>query len=1188
MVVDRHLLFGLLALQVGLIDQDQLLNAFRAWARDKGRPLAEHLDARGDLDADGRAAVEAMVALHLKKHGGDAERSLAAVPAGRSTRERLAALDDPELNATVVRLGPGSSEPDADRTATYSVGSATSDGRRFRVLRPHARGGLGVVFVALDGELHREVALKQILDHHADDPASRQRFLLEAEITGGLEHPGIVPVYGLGTYADGRPYYAMRFIKGGSLKEAVTRFHTDEGLKGDLGRRSLELRGLLRRFLDVCNAVDYAQTRGVLHRDLKPGNIIVGKHGETLVVDWGLAKVTGRTDAGGPADEKTLAPLSAGGSSETLPGSAIGTPAYMSPEQAAGDMDRLGPRSDVYSLGATLYHLLTGKSPFEGGDVGSVLRAVRKGEYPPPRAVAPTIDRALESVCSKAMALDPPDRYASPRSLAEDVERWMADEPVSARREPLRERARRWVRRHRVAVASAAAALVMATIGLAGFLAREARSNRQLAGINRRLKVTNERLAAANAGEKRAKERERARYHLARKAIEAYYKGASEDVLLKRKEFEDLRKTLLKTALDFYRELTSALDAGREEDPSVLADLAGAYHDLGEVTGKVGSAADALQALQQALALYDQLERSRPGDVESRRQLAHIHRDVAALQELNGRPDQALRSCERALEILEELAKASPNEAGSRRDLALGEGRKSSLLLSLDRPADASKSLRKAVATLEGLVAANPGDLESLGALADTYGILARLQAQTYDGQFSADAFEHLRSAQRALEIREKLAAARPEDENVQYALLTSYNNIGVLFYRSGRWAEGLGLMKKAQRLLEKLVAAHPTRLLYQQSLVGQLNNIARTLRVVGHPAEALEASRDALRTAERLVAANPSVDGNRLDLARSHDEIGASYLALDRPAEALRSLESANRISEALFRDHPEEANYREALDKILGHLASTHRTLDRPDEAVAALLARRKLWPGDLTILYDVAGKLAQLSEDRAERGEHTVSTGAGLSRRREYANQAMATLDQAISAGFRDVRQLARDRRFDALRGRDDFRKLFGGDSNFPDMPFVGAHYVEPGTLEGESLAVKGKTANAARPQVMSPFGDWWSGGSQLWWSCSTPGGELSLILPVEAAGRYDLSAGFTTSFDYGIATLLLDGRQLREPLDLYGPAVVPTGSRSLDRISLAAGPHVLTVRMGAKNPKSMGYMFGLDWIKLTRVP
>ena len=203
----------------------------------------------------------------------------------------------------------------------------------------------------------------------------------------------------------------------------------DDTLKNDPGRRSLELRKLLRRFLDVCNAIDYAHSRGVIHRDIKPANIILGKHGETLVVDWGLAKAVGRADPS--VGEQTIAPSSSG-SSETLPGSALGTPAYMSPEQAGGDLDRLGPRSDVYSLGATLYCLLTGKPPFEGDDIGEILRRVQAGDFRAPREVDPSLDKALEAVCLKAMATKPEDRYASCRALAEDVERWMADEPVTA------------------------------------------------------------------------------------------------------------------------------------------------------------------------------------------------------------------------------------------------------------------------------------------------------------------------------------------------------------------------------------------------------------------------------------------------------------------------------------------------------------------------------------------------------------------------------------------------------------------------------------------------------------------------------------------------------------------------------------------------------------------------------------
>src|SRR6516225_2748987 len=200
----RDLLFGLLALQTGLINQAQLVAAFHAWTQARGRAMAAILAEQGALSAPCLTLVEGLVLEHLRRHGDDPERSLAAIGVGRSTRECLAQIGNPELDGSLARAGSGFTEydSDAERTATYSLGLANSDGQRFRVLRPHARGGLGAVFVALDTELHREVALKQIIESHADDPTSRQRFLLEAEVTGGLEHPGIVPVYGLRNYGD--------------------------------------------------------------------------------------------------------------------------------------------------------------------------------------------------------------------------------------------------------------------------------------------------------------------------------------------------------------------------------------------------------------------------------------------------------------------------------------------------------------------------------------------------------------------------------------------------------------------------------------------------------------------------------------------------------------------------------------------------------------------------------------------------------------------------------------------------------------------------------------------------------------------------------------------------------------------------------------------------------------------------
>ena len=392
-------------------------------------------------------------------------------------------------------------------------------------------GGMGMVYRAWDRRLHRPVALKMLLAGTYAGPVERERFLREAEVTGGLEHPGIVPVYWLDTLRDGRPYYAMRLIRGDSHKEAIKQFHAGAGPGRDRGLRSLGLRQLLRRFTDVCNAIEYAHSRGVLHRDIKPSNIVVGPHGETLVVDWGLAKPTGQPEPGRQPGEGALVPSSGGGSASTLPGSALGTPAYMSPEQAEGDPERLGPRSDVYSLGATLYCILTGRPPFEG-DSADVIRGVRQGRFPPPRRLDPTIDRALEAACLKAMALRPEDRYDSPRALAEDVERWMADEPVSAWPEPWARALLRWLTRHRVSVTAAGAALLVALAGTAAVLIVQTRANAAL-------KAANAELAAAN-------ERERARFALAQEAIRTFHTGVSEDVLLKQSEFRALRTKLLR------------------------------------------------------------------------------------------------------------------------------------------------------------------------------------------------------------------------------------------------------------------------------------------------------------------------------------------------------------------------------------------------------------------------------------------------------------------------------------------------------------------------------------------------------------------------------------------------------------------------------------------------------------------
>ncbi len=306
---------------------------------------------------------------------------------------------------------------------------------RYRPVSFHKRGGMGQVWRALDGELGREVAFKVIRPKFADDDTARRRFEFEAEVTGRLEHPAVIPVYGAGRDAAARPYYAMRFVEGKSLQEAIAAFHAPSGLTG--AERVVALRRLLGHFVTVCRAVDFAHSRGVIHRDLKPDNVMVGEYGETLVVDWGIAKRlragAGEPDAAPPAaDEPDTVPPDP---NRSLRGSRLGSPGYWSPEQAAGRPDLHDERTDVYGLGSILFAILAGSPPHATG----VPPPVALG----PQARCPWVDAGIDAIARTAMAFAAPDRYPSAAALALAVERWLADQPVAAQRGAVAALARR-------------------------------------------------------------------------------------------------------------------------------------------------------------------------------------------------------------------------------------------------------------------------------------------------------------------------------------------------------------------------------------------------------------------------------------------------------------------------------------------------------------------------------------------------------------------------------------------------------------------------------------------------------------------------------------------------------------------------------------------------------------------------
>ncbi len=868
---ELDLLFGLLALQNGMIEQGSLVAAFQAWTRDKRQPLAKLLIDRGDLDADDAEVLRALVARHLNRHGGEPEKSLAAISAGVLVRESLAAVGDTELEATLGHLGAGSPLTPGgavgDGTVSFSLGAGTADGVRFQVLRPHAKGGIGQVSVALDTELSREVALKEIQPHLADDPASRARFLLEAEVTGRLEHPGVVPVYGLGVDSQGRPFYAMRFIRGDSLKQAIERLRAACTKPGsDSSKRTLALRGLLGRFVAVCNAVAYAHSRGVIHRDLKPANVMLGPYGETLVVDWGLAKVVGREEPE-PLAEATLRPAKAVASlsSETQAGTAIGTPAYMSPEQADGRLDAIGPASDIYSLGATLYCLLTGRPPVVDGDVVEVLQRAQRGEFPAPRAVDPSVPTGLEAIVLKAMRLRPCDRYPSARAVADEVEHWLADEPISALREPALSRLARWGRRHRTIVAGVGTLLLAAVVALsAGTLL----------------------LQRANARTSRERDLALKSFQMARQAVDDYLTRVGQSPLLREKGFHDLRLELLEAARRYYEEFLTQ----QGSDPGLQSEAASAYERVGDIQKELGRFDDALAAYDNALALTPHVS----GGPAAVAQLRIEQARITALSPL-GRFDEGITTFERAIAPFRAGIRGATDSRGDLRAVLVKLYNAGAEVYSNSGKVDAGlKASQRALEISQAYTRDHPADREALRDL---------MFARTYTTRkliVAGNPHEALRVGLGGLEQGEAIVRAFPRDIDLRVELADLYQQLATLEHPKGRSHAAITYSQRAVELTDDVIGDHPLLFRPLQVLAVSLSYQSNILSDVGRITEARHSADRAVEKVEAFIKRTPELFVARELLGSALASLGkvqlkaadngAAIATLRRAAQALES----------------------------------------------------------------------------------------------------------------------------------------------------------------------------------------------------------------------------------------------------------------------------------------------------------
>ncbi|MCI0460036.1 MAG: protein kinase, partial [Gemmataceae bacterium] len=850
-------------------------------------------------------------------------------------------------------------------TVPSDAHSAAADGPtvkyfgEYELLAEIARGGMGVVYKARQRKLNRLVALKMILAGQLASEAEVQRFYTEAEAAANLDHPGIVPIYEIGQQ-DGQHFFSMAFIEGTSLQARIK--------DGPLPPR--EAAAIIRA---VAEAVAYAHTEGILHRDLKPANILLDRSGQPKVTDFGLAKKL-NTD-----------------SNLTGTGQVIGTPSYMAPEQAGGKIREAGPAADVYSLGATLYCLLTGRPPFQSATVMDTLLQVLEQEPVPPRTLNPSIPKDLETVCLKCLHKESSRRYGTARELAEDLGRFLADEPILARPVSRAERFWRWCRRNPLLATAALSACFFLGISLGLLVAINRTSAKAAAELSQEQQATLAALATAEEQKTRAesnladalRQRDEAQRQTARadknltqarQAVENYLTKVAEHPKLKAGDFHDLRKQLLETAVPFYEEFTRQQSA----DPNLLRDEARALSRLAELREDLGETVLALQDLERANTILARLIAAHPAAAEPRHQLLSNLYQLSYLLFKVGRPQEAEAARRQVLAGQQKLVEDFPDRAAYRRELAGVHTALADLLTQSGQSKEAETHFQQGLALLKRLVADFPAERGYQAQLAWSQTSLAS-GLMSDKGRLK----EAETASRQALELYAKLVTIAPDHAGYRSGLAHGHEVLGGILGALGHHEEQETHSRQALAIYQKLTSDFPTP--------DSRSRLARSYQVLGYflgkrgrHAEQEAAYRQAIALYEKLVADFPVVATYRTDLAGVQDRLIRNLVWLKRSAEAESACRQWIAEREKLAVQFPAVLDYTEDWASSLRRLGFLFVDAKRPEaalepfaQAIAILepvVAKnpqppqtpRSVWPQTRGILWDVHyGRATALGE-------------------------------------------------------------------------------------------------------------------------------------------------------------------------------------------------------------------------------